>query len=290
MFSAYLIHIAILITISVILAVSLNVSLGYTGLINLGHIAFYGVGAYTSAILVLDGHSFVFSFISAGCLAAACGLLLSLITSRLKGDFFALATLGFSFVTYSLMQNWVSLTRGPLGIPGIPRPIIFGWSVADNNHYFLLALFIAASTCFFLWLLTRSRYGKLLQAVRDDSIGVTTLGKNVLRLKCESMMISAFFAGLAGSLFAHYINFIDPSSFFLTDIIIIITVVVVGGLASLKGSVVATVIILALPEALRFVSVPSSAIGAVRQIMYALILLVIILFRPRGLFGKVDLN
>lgn len=290
MLSTYLIHIAIITGIFVVLTVSLNVALGYTGMLNLGHIAFYGVGAYTSAILSLKGVSYLGAMVAGAALAMICGFFLTVITNRLKGDYFALGTLGFSFVAYAIFLNWIEVTRGPLGIPGIRRPNMFGWVVKTNVDYLWFVIIVAVLVVGFLYLLTRSRYGTLLQAVRDDAVGLSVLGKHVFRLKYQAMMISAFIAGIAGSLYAHYISFIDPSTFYLSDIVIVVTMVIVGGLASLRGSVLAAVIIIALPEMLRFVDLPPSMIGPVRQMMYAVLLIGILLFRPRGLFGKVDLR
>lgn len=285
----FLIHIAIIISIYVILGVSLNVAIGYTGLLNLGHVAFYGVGAYTSAILATSGYSFLISMLAGAMLAGAFGLLLSLITSRLDGDYFALGTLGFSFVVYAVFLNWTGLTGGPLGIAGIPKPSLLGWQITGNFTYLIFAATITVVVCGFLYFLINSRYGKLLEAVRDDEIGVSSLGKNAFRLKNQAMILSAFLAGIAGSLYAHYISFIDPSSFYLSNIIVMLTIVILGGLASLRGSIIAAVIIIILPEILRFIELPSSVIGPGRQMIYAVVLLVIVLHRPRGLFGKVDL-
>src|SRR3989338_11563208 len=130
----YLIHLLILIGIYVILAVSLNLALGYTGLLNLGHIAFFGIGAYTSALLI-NYIPFPLAILSAGILAGIFGYLLVLATGRLKGDYLALATFGFSFVVTSILLNWQSLTRGPLGIPGIPKPSFFGLTISSNLAY-----------------------------------------------------------------------------------------------------------------------------------------------------------
>ncbi len=290
MLSTFIIHILIIAAIFAILAISLNLAMGYLGLINVGHIAFYGIGAYASVLLVKAGLPFVLAIVAAGLIAGVCGLLLTLITSKLSGDYFALATLGFGFVVYSVMLNWTELTRGPLGIPGIPRPEFFGWVVRSNFSYLIFVLIVLALVSGFIYLLTRSKYGKLLEAVRDDQIGVAGLGKNVAKLKYQGVMMSAFFAGVAGSLYAHYISFIDPSTFFLTDIIIIITIVIVGGLASLKGSIIGALIIIILPELLRFAPIPDSMIGPMRQILYALILILILMYRPRGIFGRVDLE
>lgn len=290
MLSAYILHILIIAAIFSILAVSLNLAVGYTGLLNIGHIAFFGIGAYTSAILVKSGTPFLLAILASGILAAIFGWLLTVLTNKLKGDYMALATLGFAFVVYSFLLNWHSVTRGPLGIAGIPRPSIFGWVIKNNFSYLIFVLLFLVLITTFLYKLTKSRYGKLLEAVRDDAIGLAALGKNIFQLKYQSMMISAFLAGVAGSLYAHYISFIDPSTFFLTEIIAILTIIIIGGLASLKGSIIATLIVVAMPELLRFVNLPSQFVGPSRLIMWGLIVILILLYKPRGLFGKVDLE
>jgi len=290
MISAYIVHLLILVGIYVILTVSLDLALGHTGLLNMGHIAFFGIGAYTSALLTMAGLPYLASLASAGLLAGLVGLILMKATKRLKGDYFALATLAFNFVIYSFMLNWTSLTRGPLGIPGIPKPSFLGFSLSTNNMYLAFVFIIAVITVYIVNKITKSPFGRLLHATRDDEIGLRVLGKNTGKLKYKVMFVSAFFAGIAGSLFAHYITYIDPSSFALPEIILIFTIVIVGGIASLTGNVVSSFVILLIPEMLRFVNMPSSILGPMRQIIYALILLGILLYKPRGLFGKVDLE
>ncbi len=289
MIEAYLIHLAILIAIYIVLAVSLDLALGYTGLLNLGHVAFFGIGAYTSALLTKAGVPFPIAFIAAGLFASVFGALLVWATRKLKGDYLALATMGFSFVVYSVLLNWTSLTRGPLGIPGITKPSIFGFAISANWQYLIFVAIIAAITVLFSCRLVSSPFGRLMQAVRDDELGLKVLGKNTFKIKAKAMMISAAMAGIAGSLFAHYITYIDPSSFYLNDIILLLTIIIVGGIASVKGAVVGTVVILLIPEALRFVALPGSILGPVRQMIYALVLILILLYRPRGICGKVDL-
>ena len=291
MIEAYFIHLLIIIGIYIILATSLNLALGYTGLLNLGHIAFFGIGAYASTLLSINtGLPFLLVFIIAGLFTSIFGYLLMLATNKLRGDYLALATLGFNFVIYSLFLNWTSLTRGPLGIPGIPKPSIFGFAIQSNFSYLIFVAVTAFLTVGFLHLLLKSPYGTLLQAVRDNELACKVLGKNTFKMKWQAMAGSAFFAGIAGSLYAHYITFIDPSSFSLYEIILILTIVLVGGLATLKGSIAATVVILLIPEILRFFALPSSILGPARQIIYALLLILILMYRPRGLFGKVDLG
>jgi branched-chain amino acid transport system permease protein len=286
----YFIHLLILIGIYSILATSLNIALGYTGLLNLGHVAFFGIGAYTSALLVKAGFPFIAAILLAGLFASVFGYLLVFATRRLKGDYLALATLAFSFVVYSVMLNWTSVTRGAMGLPGIPKPSILGFAFSSNILYLVLVGVIAAACIFVMDKIVKSPFGKLLQATRDDEIGLRVLGKNTFKLKWKVMMLSAFFAGIAGSLFAHYISFIDPKSFYLSEIILILTIVIVGGVACLKGSVIATVVILLIPEALRFLALPSAILGPARQMLYAIILITILMYRPRGLLGRIDLE
>ena len=289
-FLAYFSHVLVIVCIYVILAAGLNLVMGYGGLINLGHVAFFGIGAYSSALLTGQGVPFLLAFLLSGLVSGLSGLVLFFLTKRLKSDYLGLASLGFSFVVYSFMLNWVSLTGGALGISGIERPSLFGFSFSSNHEYLMLALATAAFAVLAVYAVVRSPFGRLLQASRDDSGRASVLGKDVGAVQRKAMFVSAFLAGLAGSLFAHYISYISPSSFILSEIILIITIVVVGGLASLKGSVAAAVLIIFVAESLRFLSLPADIAGPGRQIIYALVLLGILMFRPRGLFGRVDLK
>lgn len=290
MIEAYFIHLLILIGIYLILAISLQLSIGFTGLLNLGHIAFFAVGAYTSALLTLNGFPFWIGLLLAGLIAMLFGFLLSWPTKKLKGDYLALATLAFSFVIYALTLNWIGLTRGPLGLPSIPKPSLFGFVFSSNFSFLILTAFIALISYVVIKKIVSSPFGKVLEAVRDDELAAKVLGKNTFKMKTYSLGISAFFAGIAGSLYAHYITFVDPSSFTLLQLIPILTIVIIGGLASLRGTFVATVIIVLLPEPLRFIGISSSIIGPARQIIYALLLLLILIYRPKGFFGRVELK
>ncbi|MDG6244503.1 MAG: branched-chain amino acid ABC transporter permease [Methanolobus sp.] len=289
-FSAYQTHIFILIFIYIILVVSLNLALGYTGLLNLGHVAFFGIGAYTSALLALEGLTYIAAMIAAGLFASVFGYLLVIATDRLRGDYLAMATLGFSFVVYSLLLNLRDVTRGAMGIPGIPKPTILDFTIRTNDQYLIFVLLVCAISVFIMYRIVNSPFGKLLEATRDNAVCLRVLGKNTLSLKYKAMMISAFFAGISGSLYAHYITFIDPTSFYISELILVLTIVIVGGLGSIKGSIVATALIIYIPEVLRMLDLPSSVLGPARQAIYAVILITILMIRPKGLFGKVDLE
>ena len=286
----YFVHLAILIGIYLILTLSLQLSVGFTGLLNLGHIAFFAIGAYTAALLTLNGVPFLTALLLAGIVAMLFGFILVIPTNKLKGDYLALATLGFSFVVYAVTLNFTSLTRGPLGLPGIPKPSILGITFSNNLSFLVLTLIIAGATYFIIKRITESPFGKVLEAIRDDELAAKVLGKNTFKMKGYSLGISAFFAGIAGSLYSHYITFIDPSSFTIMQLIPILCIVIIGGLASLKGTLLATIILVLLPEPLRFIGFPSSIVGPMRQIIYALILLFILIYKPKGFYGKVELS
>ncbi|GIW66977.1 MAG: branched-chain amino acid ABC transporter permease [Candidatus Parcubacteria bacterium] len=290
MISAYFIHLLILVLIYLILSLSLQLSIGFTGILNLGHIAFFALGAYTSALLTLKGVPWLLAFLFSGILPMIFGFLLSLPTNKLKGDYLALATMGFSFVVYSVLLNWTELTRGPLGIPGIPKPNFFGFSISNNFQFLILSFIITTFSFLIIKRIIDSPFGKVMQAIRDNELAVRVLGKSSFKVKTISLMISSFFAGLAGSLYAHYITFIDPSSFTLLQLIPILSIVIVGGLASLKGTIISTIALTLLPEPLRFIGFPSSIVGPLRQIIFALILLLILLFKPKGFYGKIELE
>lgn len=290
MIEAYFIHLAILVGIYLILALSLQLALGYAGLINLGHIAFFAIGAYVSALLTLNGIPFIIAILFAGIIAALFGFLLSIPTNKLKGDYLALATLAFTFVVYAITLNWTSLTRGPLGLPGIPKPSIFGLSFSSNLSFLILTLIIVLAVYFLIKRIVDSPFGKVLEATRDNELATRVLGKNTFKIKSIALGTSAFFAGIAGSLYAHYITYIDPLSFTIMQLIPILCIVIIGGLASLRGTIIATIILILLPEPLRFIGFPSSVVGPMRQIIYALILLLILIYRPKGFFGKVELE
>lgn len=289
MIEAYFIHLLILIGIYLILAISLQLSIGYTGLLNLGHIAFFCIGAYASALLALNGFPFILCLAFAGILAMIFGFILAIPTRKLKGDYLALTTMGFSFVIYAVALNWMELTRGPLGIPGIPKPSILGLSFSSNLMFLVLTIVIALVSYFIIRRIVGSKFGKVMEAVRDDELSARVLGKNSFKVKLLVLGISAFFAGISGSLYAHYITYIDPSSFTLMQLIPILCIIIIGGMASMRGTLFATIILVLLPEPLRFIGFPSSMVGPMRQIIYALILLLILLYKPKGIDGKVEM-
>jgi branched-chain amino acid transport system permease protein len=282
----YLIHILILVAIYGIVALSLNLVVGEAGLLSVTQAAFYGIGAYATALLLLNyGFNFFLAALVGMLLSGVVAVLLGIVFSRLAGDYYALGSFGFNVIVYSIMLNWQSVTQGPLGIPGIPRPIAFGFQFSDNLSFLLLcvvALALVYALCVFI---TKSSFGRVLRAIREDEAAISVFGYEVGYYKLVVFTVSAMLAALAGSLFASYITYIDPSSFILNVSILVLSMVILGGLGSNRGAVLGAAILIILPEALRFAGFPDDIAAQMHQAIYGAILILLMLFRPQGLLG-----
>ena len=277
--SEYVLNTAVLAGIYVILASSLNITNGYTGLFSFGHAAFYGIGAYTAAILATRlGWPFALTLPAAGVVAAAVGAALALPTLRLSGIFLALVTIGFQEITYLVTLNWMGLTRGPMGIPGVPPPALLGWEIASNRSEYYLVLAFVLLTLFVLARIVTSRLGRAFVAIREDELAAQACGVATFRAKVLAFVIATFFAGLAGALYAHHARFVSADSFRLDETFVILTMLIVGGLGSLLGPVLGAVLLVVLPEASRF-------LAEYRGVAYGVVLIGVILLRPEGIAG-----
>ena len=283
----YIIHLLVLISIWSILGVSLNLVIGYAGLLSVTHAAFFGVGAYTTAILMTSyGWNFFLAMIAGVLVAMTASFVLGLILGRFKGDYYALASFGFNIIAFSIMLNWQSLTRGPLGIPGIGRPEILDFMFRSNSHFLILSIGFAVLVYFVSEYIVRSSFGRVLKAIREDEQAISVFGYNTKIYKMLIFVISGGMAAIAGALFASYITFIDPSSFSLNESIFILAIVILGGLANNKGVFWGTVFLVLLPEALRFVGFPTDIAAQMRQVVYGLLLLFLMMYRPQGFMGE----
>lgn len=286
----YVIHLLILIGIYAILGLSLDLLVGYTGLLSVTHAAFYGLGAYATAILLTTtGMNFFFSLILGMIISAVLALLIGAVLSRFRDDYYALGSFGFNIIIWSIFLNWQEVTRGPLGIPGIKRPEIFGFSFTDNITFLGLVIVCAVITFLIAHFIDRSNFGRVLKAIREDEEAIRVFGYNTLYYKLAIFVIAAALAAGAGSLFASYITFIDPSTFTLMESIFVLAIIILGGLANNKGAVLGAVFLILLPEALRFVGFPSDIAAQMRQVVYGLLLIILMLYRPQGLIGKYKL-
>ncbi len=283
----YFLHILIYIGIYIILSLSLNLLVGYTGLLSIAHAAFYGVGAYVAALLALKIHSpFLLNLVLAVIGAAVIGILLGFPSLRIKEDYFAIATFAFQVIIFSVLNNWVTFTGGPMGLPGIPQPEIFGYIVSSHLEYLVLVGILCALTIWVCHHIVNSPFGRVLTAIREDEIFTQAFGKNIAAFKIKVFMISSALAAVAGVLYATYISFIDPTSFTIMESIFIISIVIIGGAGSLWGPAVGSAVLVSLPEILRFIGLPNAVAANLRQIIYGALLVICMLWRPQGLMGK----
>lgn len=286
----YLIHIAVFVTIISILAISLDLVVGFTGLLSVAHAAFYGIGAYGVAILTTDyGWNFFAAVPVAIVISMTIALLIGAVLSKFKGDYYALGSLGFNMIFFGVLINWHSFTHGAVGITGILRPNIFGIVLGRSWQFLIFSSIAALLVYLFARWITRSSFGRVLKAIREDDEITELFGYRTLLFKLAIFTISAGLASIAGALFATYLNFIDPTTFTVNNSIYMLSIIILGGLANTRGVVLGAVLLTVLPELLRFVGFPSEIAGQMRQLIYGLLLIVLMLYRPRGLMGEFKL-
>lgn len=284
----YLFSILMYSGVNVILAVSLNLVNGFTGQFSMGHAGFMSIGAYTSAMITSTyvgataGHPsleillFLGALYAGGLTASVAGTIVGLPSLRLKGDYLAIVTLGFGEIIRVILLN-IEAVGGARGLPNIPALTTFGW-------LFSAVLF----TVFVIWRIVHSSHGRALMAVREDEIAAEAMGVNTTQTKVRAFVLGAFFAGVAGGLFGHYLRYLNPQTFDFNRSFEIIIMVVLGGMGSISGSIVAALFLTGIREALR----PLQEITHVdfRMVIYSLLLIILMLTRPNGLFGSQEIK
>lgn len=280
----YLLHVANISLIFILLAIGQNIITGYTGMLSLGHAAFYGVGAYTSALLTLRlGVSWPVAFLASGIVASIVGMLIALPCLRVRTDFLSLITIAFAQMFFVVANGWMDLTRGPMGLTGIPR-ISFGpWVAHNDTAYYAVFAVIVVVTYIAVQRILNSSIGRAWEMVRDDEVGALSLGVDVTYYKVLSFGVGTFLAGLAGSMFAHYIRFLSPDAFLLLESLIIMQMAILGGLASLPGSVLGAILLITIPEALRS---SEPLLITYRPGLAGALLVAMMIWRPQGILGR----
>ena len=306
MFDRFTMQIFKLCAINIILALSLNLINGFTGLFSLGHAGFMAVGAYTCAILTMSPEQkevnyvlqpivpwlanvqlpFVPALIISGLFAGFIGWLLGVISLRLRDDYLAIATLGFSEIIRVLLTNAQSVTNGSLGLKGLPRFTTMWWAWGS-----------AVAITLFLVLLIKSSYGRAFKSIRDNEIAAESMGVDVFGMKVLSFTISSALAGIAGGLLAHYLTTIDPKQFIFLKTFDILLIVVLGGVGSITGSVVSAIVVTVAMEALRFLDGPlnlgfmtTQGVPGLRMVFFSALLMVVVIYRQQGLMGKAEFS
>ena len=275
----YFLDITVLVGIYIILALGLNIVVGFAGLLNLGFVAFYAIGAYSYALLNTKfGLGFWTALpVSVG-LSTIAGFLLAVPALRLRGDYLAIVTLGFGEITRLILNNWDSLTKGPNGISGISVPGFLSLSLETLSYFYYLVLFFVLLTFFVTKRVYASRIGRAWVAIREDEIASSMMGINITVYKLYAFAFGAFWAGLAGTVFAAKMRFVSPESFTFMESVLILCMVILGGLGSIRGVVLGAFILVLLPEMLR-------EIQLYRMLALGAGLVLLMVFRPQGLFG-----
>ena len=283
----YLFHLLIYFEIYVIVAMSLNLLIGYSGLLQVAHAAFFGIGAYTAALLSLKlGSGFLPGLACAGLTAGIFSILVSLPAWRFRGDYFIMISLAVQVTLYSLMYNWIDLTNGPYGLIGIPKPAIMNSIFATGRDIFAIYGVIVLLLALMIGLIKKSPFGRSLQAMRDDELAARSIGIPVKKIKVESFFIASAMVGIAGAMYAQYVSYIDPTSFTLDESILMLSMVIVGGTGNIRGPIVGAIVLIAIPEILRFLNLPDSIAANIRLLAYGLLLIIMMHLRPQGLAGK----
>jgi branched-chain amino acid transport system permease protein len=293
---AYLTTIMTLVSIAVLIAFALNVQWGMCGMVNFGLAGFVALGAYTTALITLNGGPIILAVACAMCICALMGAVLSLLSVRLSDDYLAIVTLGFGEIVRLITLNERWLTGGSLGLPGIPRPL-FEVIGTDNyeTFYLILCVLIVAIVFLGLELATRGPFGRSVRAVREDDLVAASLGKNVLKLRIKAFAIGGGITGIAGSLQAFQFSYIDPSQFTAIMTAYAFMAVIAGGRGSHRGLIIGACSVMFLLESTRFLKdvvdvLDNAQIAAIRLIFIGAGLILLLIFRPQGLFAEYRLK
>ena len=283
----YLYSYLILSEIYVLLGLSTNLLVGVVGIFSVSQAAVFGVGAYIVGDFLLSG---TLSFLPALAVAAAAcialNVLITLTSLRVAGDYFVVTSFGIQLLATATFTNWTWGTGGANGMPGVPPPDLFGMQISSTRGILAVSTVAAALGCLAFWLILRAPFGRLLKAIREDELAVAAAGKGVLRAKVSAAALAGAFAGVAGGVYATYLSFIDPTSFDLDASILLLTMVVVGGARTLWGSVLGPFLLLALPQLLTLIAIPTTYAATMQQLVYGALLIAFALFRPQGLLGE----
>lgn len=279
----YWLHLVIMSAVYMMLALSVDIVYGHAGQLNLGQAAFYAIGAYTTALLMLRlDVSYWIAMPASGVLAAIFGILLGVPTLRLRGLYLGIATLGFAEVLRLLLLTWDELTRGPMGLPGIPSPTLGPIGIDSKPLYYYLIMVYLGVTIFTIRRLVKSRVGKAWMAIRDNEVAAQAMGIDIARYKVIAFTLGAFFAGIAGSFFAVYISFISPDAFKMMESYLIFAMPAIGGMGTTLGPMIGALLLFLLPEFTR-------TFAEYRMLWVGALLALVMIIEPDGLVGGVKL-
>lgn len=277
--NSYYQHVAVMCGIYIVLTLSLNLVSGFAGQLSMGHAAFYGIGAYVTGLMMTkEGMNFWLTLLFSMLITGVFGLLLGLPTSRLKGDYFTIVTLGAGEIVRMFLVNQDTITNGAMGVSGIGAPMLFGIELYSDTAFYYMILALVVIVLIFLSRLIRSGFGLAMMTIREDEIAAQAIGIRPMKYKLLAFVISAMIAGLAGSFYASYVTYISPNTFVFNDSATMLAMMVLGGIGSIPGSVIGAVLLTILPEVLR-------SLSDYRMIIYGLAMVIMMNVRPTGFYG-----
>lgn len=272
----YALRVSVYICIYAMLACSLNLISGVCGQVSMGHAAFYGIGSYTSALICMNfGLPWFVCMLIAFVFAGVAGMVIGTPALRLKGGYLVICTVGFNELVRLILLNWVSLTRGPMGITNIPRPKLFGVAIRSGNQYLFMALTMFLIVFIILRQIINSKIGRNLRAIKEDEIAAEAMGIHVHKEKVIAFTLASAIAGAAGSMLAHYMVYISPNLFIGDNSTTYLSMVVLGGMGNLAGSAIAALVLTVLPELLR-------GLNNYRMLIYGLLLIILMLAKTKN--------
>ena len=284
----YILNLLILVSISSILAASLNFIIGYAGIYSMAHAAFFGISAYTGALVAT--HISTSVLVAIPLAMAVCALLslaISLPALRVRGEYFVVASLGLQMIAYTVFAEWKSVTGGLGGITGIPIATLFGYPVRSLGAFLVVSLVCLALVILVIWALVRTSFGRNLQAIRDDEVAAASFGKNVALIKALAVTISSALCAVAGVLYAFHVSFVSPESFTVDQSVLIMAMIIIGGTGTVFGPILGAMIIHLLPAGLTYLTfLPSRDIASLQQIIYGVAMVLLMIYWPSGLIGR----
>jgi branched-chain amino acid transport system permease protein len=288
----YIVNLLILVSISGILAVSLNFIIGYAGIFSMAHAAFFGIAAYTGALVAIHvSTSLLVTIPLAMVICAALSLVISLPSLRVRGDYFVVASLGLQMIAFTVFIEWKTVTGGIGGITGVPVATLFGFRVASLEAFFAVALTCLALVVLAIYTLVHTSFGRSLKAIRDNEVAAATFGKNPIIIKTIAVAISTAFCGVAGVLYAFHISFVNPESFTVDQSVFIMSMIIIGGAGTVFGPILGALIIHLLPAGLTYLTfLPARDLASMQQIIYGGAMVLLMIYRPSGLLGRSNIK
>ncbi len=288
----YILNLLILISISGILAGSLNFIIGYAGIYSLAHAAFFGIAAYTGALIALHvSTSLLIAIPVAMAICAILSLVISLPSLRVRGEYFVVASLGLQMIAFTVFSEWTSVTGGLGGITGVPVATIFGFSLRSLGSMLAVSLACLALVTFAIFALVRTSFGRNLRAIRDNEVAAAAFGKNVALTKTLAVAISSALCAVAGVLYAFHVSFVNPESFTIDASVLVMAMIIIGGTGTVFGPILGALIIHLLPAGLTYLTfLPSRDLASLQQIIYGAAMVLLMIYRPSGLIGRANVK